>query len=151
MAIQKSDISEAVGKILEKHFEGCEVYSDETQEGFDYPAFFIEIMSRTAIESKNLKLKRVTIVITYLPKVYTALDNMNASDKIENMLGLFITVKNRKLKIQDIYFEKTGENKEILQAYIKLEYYEAIEHEETHEKMKELIYRNGSVKDYGIA
>lgn len=142
MTIQKSDISEAVGKILEKNFEDCEVYSDETQEGFDYPAFFVEIISRTENESKNLKLKRVTIVISYLPKVYTALDNMNVSDKIENVFGLFIPVENRKLKIQDIYFEKTGENKEILQAYIKFEYYEAIEREETHEKIKEIVYRN---------
>lgn len=151
MSIQKRDISEAAGKILEKDFEYCEVYSDETQEGFEYPAFFIEIVSRTENESKNLKLKRITIIITYLPEVHTALNNMDVSDKIEKAFGLFIPVKNRKLKIQDIDFRQTGENKEILQAYIKLEYYEAVEHEETHEKMQELIYRDrGSVKNNGV-
>lgn len=152
MEIRMSDISEAVTVILKKEFKGHTVYGDETQEGFKKPAFFMEILRRTSNESKNFYFNRVTVVITYLPKIHTALDNMDTEDRIKSRFGMILPVNRRNLKISDIEFSQTGEKKEILQTYLRLEYHEAVEREESHEKMQKLHYRDrGSVKDYGTA
>lgn len=122
--VYQKEISKAVTDILKKNFRGHKVYSDEAQEGFTQPAFFIELLLKSDNETLNFNSNQLTIIITYLPKTHTAIDNMNMQDKLKELFGLLIDIGSRKLKIKSISFSNTGEKKEILQANIIIEYFD---------------------------
>lgn len=122
--VYQKEISKAVTDMLKKSFRGHKVYSDEVQEGFSLPAFFVELLLKTDSETINFNSNQLTIIITYLPKIHTTLDNMNMQDKLKELFGLLIDIGSRKLKIKSISFSNTGEKKEILQANIVIEYFD---------------------------
>lgn len=145
--IKQVDIGEAVKNILENKFSGCNVYADEVQEGFNLPAFFVELIPATHNVSTNFNSNDLTITITYLPETYTAEDNANVADEIKAAFGMFFKVGTRALKIDDISFHKTGENKEILQVDISIKYFDGLEKTETEDVMNELHIRTVKEED----
>lgn len=120
--ISKKDIARAATEILQQGFPDCEVYADETQEEFSLPAFFIELLRSTENQTVNFNSNELTVVITYLPKTYTAIGNMEAEERIRELFGLHFRAGGRVLKIQRVTCDHTGDNKEILQVSLHIQY-----------------------------
>lgn len=124
--IGKKKIALAVTELLQNCFPECEVYADETQEEFSLPAFFIELLRTTENQTVNFNSNELTVVITYLPKTYTALSNMEAEERIKEAFGMHFRAGGRVLKIQRVTCDHTGDNKEILQVSLHIQYLDQI-------------------------
>lgn len=146
--IKQSEIVQVITQILKTEFTGCRVYSDETQEGYKTPAFFIELLQKTDNETKNFNSNQLTIIVTYLPKVHTTLDNMDVSDRLKEVFGMVLDIGERKLKIKSLAFSYTGNNKEILQMNVLIDYLDKAPYKrEEYETAKELHLKKYVNKD----
>lgn len=122
--ISKKEIALAVTEILQDYFPECEVYADEAQEEFSLPAFFLELLRTTENQTVNFNQNELTVVVTYLPKLYTALSNMETEEKIKEAFGMHFRAGGRVLKIHRFSVGYTGDNKEILQVSLHIQYFD---------------------------
>lgn len=138
--IKQIDILDKVGIILKTEFKST-VYSDEVLEGFDKPCFFIKCLCTNIPQTKNITKKKISIIMTYFPKNNDR-NEIHYADIMDRLQCLFqrgIKVKERYLHTNDFYIERIGQEQDIIQAILKIEYMERIiRPHKRHEIMEEM-------------
>lgn len=136
--IKQIDILDKVSATLKTEFKST-VYSDEVLEGFDKPCFFIKCLCTNIPQTKNITKKKISIIMTYFPKNKdrNEIHYADIMDKLQYLFQYGIRVNERYLHINDFYIERIGEEQDIIQATLKIEYMERIMRPHKHHEIME--------------
>ena len=132
--ITLTDLYTAANALLQTKYGVAEYhyYGQEVREGYKTPSFFVDIIPKICSnESINYKHKAFTIMITYFPKVTSEIDNLTKANEIIELFGYILPVKERKIPVTDTSYDFAGNNNDVLQVSIEIEYYEAVERPDT--------------------
>lgn len=135
-----TDIYKSVNTLLKsKYGTTIKIYGHEVTEGFIKPSFFTSLIPVTnSNDSINFKSKAFTVMITYFQSIANEIDNLQKADEIISLFGYFLTINGRKIRVTDADYEFIGENNNILQVSIEIEYLESNERTETNQIMQTL-------------
>jgi len=105
-------------------FSTIKVYTDEIVKGYKQPCFFVKLIKLRSTETKNTDSNSISIVLTYHADAATnkQIFFLNTGDAIEELFGKGIKVGTRYLHVKTIAAERIGENRDILQVSIDLDY-----------------------------
>lgn len=105
-------------------FSTIKVYTDEIVKGYKQPCFFVKLIKLRSTETKNTDSNSISIVLTYHADAATnkQIFFLNTGDTIEELFGKGIKVGTRYLHVKTIAAERIGENRDILQVSIDLDY-----------------------------
>lgn len=126
--LKYNDIKEAITLKLDNNFPHIEIYDEEIQQGFQEPAFFVQVIpiSNTR-KSKNIRSRVLLVDIQYFPKESSREDAFNMGDNLEYIFIDYIRVKNRALKLDNINYDIKYDGIGItLHFQITINYFEAI-------------------------
>lgn len=134
-----SDIRVAVLNLLKGKYPTYKRYGNEVTEGFDKPSFFVSIQPTiNSNESVNFKKYGYSIVITYFQEKAKETDNMQKVAEIEELFGYQMPVKNKLINITNYDYQFVGNNNNILQITVDVEFYDAIKRIPTEPNVNEL-------------
>ena len=119
--VKLTAILKAVNTLLKNKF-GYHIYGDEIQEDLVLPAFFVSMHNQTENQTINFNNNKLSIYITYMPEIYTQIDQMNIIDGLKNLFDLGFYVEARYLHINDFEVALIGDDKNILQGTISVTY-----------------------------
>lgn len=125
--VRQIDILNQIGMMLKTEFEST-VYSDEILEDFAKPCFFIKCLCTNIPQTKNVTKKRLSVIATYFPK-NSDKNEIHYADVMDRLQTLFqrgIPVKERYLHINEFLINRVGEEQDIIQTTIRLDYLERI-------------------------
>jgi hypothetical protein len=126
--IKLTDLYAAINTLLDSKYPYIKIYGNEVKEGYNKPSFFVELRPKKGSnDSINFKSKAFTIIITYFQKKQDEIDNLTKADEIIDLFGYKLPVNGRKIAVTDSNYEFVGENSDILQVSIEIEYLETIE------------------------
>ena len=133
------DIKKSINQVLKSNFSDIKIYSNDTKEGFNRPAFFTSIIPITSdYETVNFTSNKLMIVINYFSKNGTELENIKMHDELKKAFGMNLKVSQRSFILRNIRSEIVDE---VLQFRFDLDYYVDIEKIDNYEIMKELKMR----------
>ncbi len=134
--VKKTDIAAAVTAVLTRTFPNYKVYSDEVKEGYKTPSFFVELISTVTTETVNFCSVKLSVIITYLPSLrQPALEVMDMEDRLREAFGMVLKVGNRQLKITSLQGAKTGEDNDIVQVTLTIDYLDSMARTESADDM----------------
>lgn len=125
--IKQIDILNQIGIMLKEEFKST-VYSDEILEDFAKPCFFIKCLCTNIPQTKNITKKRLSIILTYFPKD-TDKNEIHYADVMDRLQMLFqrgIPLKKRYIHVNEFTIDRVGEEQDIIQIIIKMNYLEQI-------------------------
>jgi hypothetical protein len=140
--IKLVDIYTSVNKLLYSKYPKTtyKIYGHEVTEGYKTPSFFVDLIPKSILkESINYKKNTYTITITYFQSTANEIDNLTKADEIKELFGYHLTIDDRKALITDYSYDFVGENTNVLQVSIDIEYFEANERVDTHVTANNLI------------
>lgn len=125
--VKQIDILKQISTILKTEFE-CTVYGDEILEDFAKPCFFIKCLYTNIPQTKNVTKKKLSIIITYFPKKSdkNEVHYADIMDRLQSAFVLGIPLKERYIHLNEIFFNRVGEEQDIIQAIIRVEYLDRI-------------------------
>lgn len=130
--IKATDIYTSVNKLLKSKYQLAKVLGHEIVEGFDKPAFFVDLRPKKITnDGVNFRSCSYTIQITYFPEIIDEVDNMTKADEIEELFGCFLTVSGRNIPITEYGYEFVGEHSNILQISVDIEYLDTVTRTDT--------------------
>lgn len=130
------DIKKSTNQVLKANFPTIKIYSSDTKEGFNRPAFFTSIIPITSdYETVNFTSNKLMAVINYFSKNGTELENIKTHDELKKAFGMNLKVNQRSFLLKNI---RSGIVDEVLQFRFDLDYFADIEKIDEHELMKEL-------------
>ena len=130
------DIKKSINNVLKNNFPDVKIYSSDTKEGFNRPAFFTQIVPLTSdYETVNYTSNRLMVAIQYFSESGTELENLKMDEDLRKAFGMTLKVNQRSFLLQNIRSEIVDE---ALQFRFDLHYLAGIEKTEEHEVMKEL-------------
>lgn len=141
--IRQIDVLNQIGIMLKTEFKST-VYSDEILEGFARPCFFIKCLCTNIPQTKNITKKRLSIIATYFPKISdkNEIHYAEVMDKLQTLFQRGIPVKERYLHVNEFLIDRVGEEQDIIQTTIRLDYLERIiRPKEQSELMEEMQMR----------
>ncbi len=125
--VKQIDILNQIGIMLKTEFKST-VYSDEILEDFAKPCFFIKCLCTNIPQTKNITKKRLSIIATYFPKD-TDKNEIHYADVMDRLQMLFqrgIPLKKRYIHVNEFTIDRVGEEQDIIQIIIKMNYLEQI-------------------------
>ena len=125
--VKQIDILNQIGIMLKAEFKST-VYSDEILEDFAKPCFFIKCLCTNIPQTKNITKKRLSIILTYFPKD-TDKNEIHYADVMDRLQMLFqrgIPLKKRYIHVNEFTIDRVGEEQDIIQIIIKMNYLEQI-------------------------
>lgn len=125
--VKQIDILNQIGIMLKTEFKST-VYSDEILEDFAKPCFFIKCLCTNIPQTKNITKKRLSIILTYFPKD-TDKNEIHYADVMDRLQMLFqrgIPLKKRYIHVNEFTIDRVGEEQDIIQIIIKMNYLEQI-------------------------
>jgi len=141
------NILEALGKYLGKLPVEIEVQTQDVEEGFSRPSFFIELDNIKVDDfMKTSKTRDITVRIIYFPKD-KHINQVELLDMQESLEELFIEnnyieilpeTEDREAVLVEVENAKFNENKKILQFQFDINLDEYYIREDNHEKMENL-------------
>lgn len=125
--VKQIDILNQIGEMLKTEFKST-VYSDEILEDFAKPCFFIKCLCTNIPQTKNITKKRLSIIATYFPKNNdkNEIHYTDVMDRIQTLFQRGIPVKERYLHVNEFLIDRVGEEQDIIQTTIRLDYLEQI-------------------------
>ncbi|MBM6727518.1 phage tail terminator family protein [Megamonas funiformis] len=125
--VKQIDILNQIGAMLKMEFKST-VYSDEILEDFAKPCFFIKCLCTNIPQTKNITKKRLSIIATYFPKNNdkNEIHYADVMDRIQTLFQRGIPVKERYLHVNEFLIDRVGEEQDIIQTTIRLDYLEQI-------------------------
>ena len=120
--VKQIDILNQIGIMLKAEFKST-VYSDEILEDF----------------AKNITKKRLSIIATYFPRNAdkNEIHYADVMDKLQTLFQRGIPVKERYLHINEFLIDRVGEEQDIIQTTIRLDYLERIIRPHKHHEIME--------------
>lgn len=121
--VKQGDVLRTVAKMITEKF-GCKVYSDEALEGFEKPCFFVKFTATAEPQTINVTKKSLSIYVTYFADddKCNEIHYLDIFDSLQEMFQIGITVGDRYLHIDDLSERRIGDQEDILQAVIRIEY-----------------------------
>lgn len=137
--LTEKDIYHAVAMLLDCEF-GYAIYDDAILEGFAKPCFFIKFITGSEPVNKYTYSRNVSMFITFFPNSDNPSENdyLDVLERIHRMFQNGLRVKERHLKISSISDARIGDNYDILQATISINYIDYVEKEHSPYIMEEL-------------
>lgn len=126
-AVRQIDVLNQIGMMLKTEFKST-VYSDEILEDFARPCFFIKCLCTNIPQTKNITKKRLSVIATYFPRNADK-NEIHYADVMDRLQMLFqrgIPVKERYLHVNEFLIDRVGEEQDIIQTTIRLDYLERI-------------------------
>lgn len=122
--LKQKAILAAVISLLGTKYDAINVYTDEITKGFKQPCFFVKLIKRRGNETKNINSNSISVVLTYFADATTnkQLAFLDCEDDIDELFGKGFFVGVRYLHIKNIASERIGENQDILQITIDIDY-----------------------------
>lgn len=101
--ITYKDIKMSVNSLLTRHFD-IEINSNDVQEGFIRPSFFVSLDNPTRSSLMSQIERSLTIRIYYFPsdRYNYSVELMDIQERLENLFDLKLSVKDRKFNIVDV-------------------------------------------------
>lgn len=146
--VKQIDILKQISSMLKTEFD-CTVYSDEVLENFTKPCFFIKCLCTNIPQTKNVTKKKISIIITYFPKKFdkNEMHYVDVMDRLQMIFEKGIQLKERYIHLNEFFLNRVGEEQDIIQATIRVEYLDRIlrpmETTEIMEEMEANIKVNG--------
>lgn len=116
------------------------IVANEIRSGFDKPAFFVKLVPLSEDTDIDLSTSLISVNIHYFSEDKTELDNLKMVDKLKSIFINCVEVEDRTLTI---YNKRFDINDNVLQFMFEFNYTEALEKEEIHEEIKELVINEG--------
>lgn len=125
--VKQIDILNQIGMMLKTEFEST-VYSDEILEDFAKPCFFIKCLCTNIPQTKNVTKKRLSVIATYFPKNVdkNEIHYADVMDRLQTLFQRGIPLKERYFHINEFLIDRVGEEQDIIQTTIRLDYLEQI-------------------------
>lgn len=125
--VKQIDVLNQIGIMLKTEFK-CTVYSDEILEDFARPCFFIKCLCTNIPQTKNITKKRLSIIATYFPKNRdkNEIHYADVMDRLQTLFQRGIPVKERYFHVNEFLIDRAGEEQDIIQTTIRLDYLERI-------------------------
>lgn len=125
--VKQIDILNQIGLMLKTEFKST-VYSDEILEDFAKPCFFIKCLCTNIPQTKNITKKRLSIIATYFPKNVdkNEIHYADVMDRLQTLFQRGIPLKERYFHINEFLIDRVGEEQDIIQTTIRLDYLEQI-------------------------
>lgn len=124
--LRQIDILKAVIALLKKKYpvETTQYYTDEIVNGFKQPCFFIKLIKSRYAETKNTDSNNISIILTYYSDAAKnkQLIFLDLEDTVNELFGTGFQVADRYLHIKSIGSERIGEDSDILQLTIAINY-----------------------------
>lgn len=136
--IKQIDILNQIGIMLKAEFKST-IYSDEILEDFAKPCFFIKCLCTNIPQTKNITKKRLSIIATYFPRNAdkNEIHYADVMDRLQTLFQRGIPVKERYLHINEFLIDRVGEEQDIIQTTIRLDYLERIIRPHKHHEIME--------------
>jgi len=121
--LKQKDIYQTVIFLFKKQYT-CKIYTDETVKGFRQPCFFAKLIKTKNTETKNVNSNSLSIILTYFadPTGNKQLAFLDAEDTINDIFSNGFQVGTRYLKVKSIQSDRIGEEQDILQVTIAIDY-----------------------------
>ncbi|WP_333861744.1 phage tail terminator family protein [Clostridium sp.] len=141
--IKYNDIRDAFTLKLSEKYPGINIYDEKIQQGFESPAFFVQLIPGSSTrESKNVKSRFLLVDIQYFPKEVNSTEEvLNMTDDLEDMFKSHIAIKDRNIKLDNAQSQIINDGiGTILHFQVPINYYELIEKDiENSNVMKDII------------
>lgn len=142
MIVKITDIKKAVNEQLIRLFPDMQPpYGKETVQGHVRPCFFSEVYVRGRTKSKIYNENEGFITLTYLQDVANELDSLQKYDAIREGFGQKLKVGDRYLNIDEIGYNWTGKDDNIMQIEIEISYEDTNVRKQEHEIMQHLYIK----------
>lgn len=126
------DIKKSINNVLKNNFPDVKIYSSDTKEGFNRPAFFTQIVPLTSdYETVNYTSNRLMVAIQYFSESGTELENLKMDADLRKAFGMALKVNQRSFLLQNIRSEIVDE---VLQFRFDLSFLDGIEKVQEHEE-----------------
>ncbi|MGL5206018.1 MAG: phage tail terminator family protein [Acidaminococcaceae bacterium] len=124
--LRQIDILKAVIALLKTKYpaETTSYYTDEIVNGFKQPCFFIKLIKSKYTETKNTNSNNLSIILTYYSDAAKnkQLIFLDLEDTVNELFGTGFKVSDRFLHIKSVAAERIGEDSDILQLTIAINY-----------------------------
>ncbi len=130
------DIKKSINNVLKNNFPDVKIYSSDTKEGFNRPAFFTQIVPLTSdYETVNYTSNRLMVAIQYFSESGTELENLKMDEDLRKAFGMTLKVNQRSFLLRNIRSEIVDE---VLQFRFDIDFYDGIDKTEDNEKATNL-------------
>lgn len=132
-----------IAVLRELYPKGYKFYGNEVVEGYDKPSFFTQLMPVTMENvTQHTTNNTMLFVITYFQKNKDEEDNLKKITEIRKAFGLKVEVADRQINVEELDFQFVGEEGNILQIQVTINYIDDIENEEEqHETIGGVVTR----------
>ncbi|PRR70918.1 phage tail terminator family protein [Clostridium thermopalmarium] len=141
--LKYNDIRDAFTLKLSEKYPKINIYDEKIQQGFESPAFFVQLIPGSSTrESKNVKSRFLLVDIQYFPKEVNSTEEvLNMADDLEDMFKGHISIKNRNIKLDNTQYQSINDGIGIvLHFQVPINYYELIEKDiENFDVMQDMI------------
>ena len=131
------DIQKAITKMLAKHFRDFDIIVDEQAEDVKIPTFFVSVRPIITNNGLHYHTKKVNIDITYVNEENNHEENLEITDKLQELLYLDFKVGNKTLLINNLVFSEPS----FLICSFTVEFTEITLPNKDGVKMEELFYK----------
>lgn len=130
------DIKKSINQVLKTNFPDVKIYSSDTKEGFNRPAFFTQIVPLTSdYETVNYTSNRLMVAIQYFSESGTELENLKMDEDLRKAFGMTLKVNRRSFLLRNIRSEIVDE---VLQFRFDIDFYDGIAKPQEHEEATNL-------------
>lgn len=141
------DVKKQINLMLrEKYPPGeYEIYGVDTTEGYARPCFFVKLQPITMeAEGINRYNNELTCYIDYIQDHIDEVDMLQKVEEIRKMFELYFKVGDRAIDCSNFDFDFVGQKKNIVEISFDMQFYTAIEREETTAMMEHIEVRHKS-------
>lgn len=139
--IHKSDIIKRVNEILKNEWPKVHRYALEANDKAIQPYFVVEVHQKPTKKERNLWFYDYTVYITYNPKVFDQSKQLAIADRLEELIGMVLSVNGRNLTVED--WESDFLDKTLTQCDFRLRDTENVVKAETEPMMEQfdMVYK----------
>lgn len=130
----------AIAGLIKSKFSH-KIYTDEIVEGFKQPCFFIKLVRRTDPQTVNFNSNNLSIIITFFSSsgANKEIAYLDMTDDLNLLFGSGFKAGDRHLKVKNFTTERIGENQDILQVTVTVDYFDGLIRTEPEWMMEELV------------
>lgn len=138
--LRQTAILTAIAGLIKSKYSH-KIYTDEIVEGFKQPCFFIKLVRRTDSQTVNFNSNNLSIIITFFasPSTNKEIACLDMTDDLNLLFGNGFKADDRFLHVKNFTSERIGENQDILQVTITIDYFDGLVRIEPEWMMEELV------------
>ena len=142
--IALDELKKGLIAVLRKQYpKGYKFYGNEVIEGYEKPSFFTQLIPATMENAtQHTTNNTMLFVITYFQKQKDEADNFRKITEIRKAFGLKVEVADRQINVEELDYQFVGEEGNILQIQVTINYIDDIKkEEEQHEAIGGVVTR----------